>query len=557
MRAHGARPQCPSATARSTHQSLQARQVGATSCPGVSAIIDTPYLLAGGAGCLNRTIDPDSRLNLRQLPPDPLTGVNTPLVARPAPGLVLVFGATGYIGTHLVARLLRDGRAVRASARARAVLDARDWPGVERVAADALRPESLAAALHGVDVAYYLVHSMAAGRDFGRLDLEAASHFAAAAAQAGVRRIVYLGGLIPDDAESEHLISRRDTGERLRAGPVPVTEIRAGIIVGPGSAAYEVMRDLVNHLPVMTTPKWVRSRSTPIALDNLLEYLVRVADVEAAAGQVLDAGGPETLSYEDMMLQLGALLGRRPRIIPVPVLSPGLSSYWLGLVTAVPASVARALIGGLKHDLPARDETLRRLVPQRLLGFREAVQVALQAERDNAVAARWTEGAMMFRNYRQDNAFYAKRAGGSAEGRATPEALWRVVTAIGGDQGYGALGWLWWLRGAIDWLLGGPGLSRGRRHAQDLRPGDRIDYWTVLALEPEHRLTLHFGMKAPGSGVLEFVIDPLPEGRSRLTVTAYWHPQGLWGLLYWYAMIPAHLVLFSRMTAALMRSAEA
>jgi len=514
-------------------------------------------LLAGGAGHLNRTIDPGSLVNLRQVPPDPLTGVNTVGEAVPRPAPVLVFGATGYIGTHLVARLLREGRVVRASARARAVLDARDWPGVDRVAADALRPETLVAALQGVDVAYYLVHSMAAGRDFGRLDLEAATNFAAAAAHAGVRRIVYLGGLIPDDADSEHLVSRRDTGERLRAGPVPVTEIRAGIIVGPGSAAYEVMRDLVNHLPVMTTPKWVRSRSTPIALDNLLEYLVRVADVEAAAGQVLDAGGPETLSYEDMMLQLGELLGRRPRIIAVPVLSPGLSSYWLGLVTAVPASVARALIGGLKHDLPAHDEVLRRLVPQRLLGFREAVQVALQAERDNAVAARWTEGAMMFRNYRQDNAFYAKHAGGSAEGRATQAALWRVVTAIGGDQGYGALGWLWWLRGAIDWLLGGPGLSRGRRHAQDLRLGDRIDYWTVLALETERRLTLHFGMKAPGSGVLEFVIDPLPGDRTRLTVTAYWHPQGVWGLLYWYAMIPAHLVLFKRMTTALMRSAEA
>lgn len=536
---------------------MPAQPCHARSGPRVSAIIDTPYLLAGGAGHLNRTIDPGSLVNLRQVPPDPLTGVNTAAEAAPRPAPVLVFGATGYIGTHLVARLLRDGRVVRASARARAVLDARDWPGVERLAADALRPETLAAALHGVDVAYYLVHSMAAGRDFGRLDLEAASHFAAAAAQAGVRRIVYLGGLIPDQADSEHLVSRRDTGERLRAGPVPVAEIRAGIIVGPGSAAYEVMRDLVNHLPVMTTPKWVRSRSTPIALDNLLEYLVRVPDIEAAAGRVLDAGGPETLSYEEMMLQLGELLGRHPRIIPVPVLSPGLSSYWLGLVTAVPASVARALIGGLKHDLPAHDEELRRLVPQRLLSFREAVQAALRAEQDHAVAARWTEGAMMFRNYRQDNAFYAKQAGGSAEGRATPAALWRVVTAVGGDQGYGALGWLWWLRGAIDWLLGGPGLSRGRRHAQDLRPGDRIDYWTVLALETEHRLTLHFGMKAPGSGVLEFVIDALPEGRSRLTVTAYWHPQGVWGLLYWYAMIPAHLVLFRRMTAALMRNAEA
>lgn len=495
-------------------------------------------------------------MNLRQLPPVPLTGINPAAQRSAQPPRVLVFGATGYIGTHLVARLLHEGRAVRASGRVRAVLDGRDWPGVERVVADALRPETLPAALHGVDVAYYLVHSMAAGRDFGRLDLAAASHFAAAAAQAGVRRIVYLGGLIPEGADSEHLSSRRDTGERLRGGPVPVTELRAGIIVGPGSAAYEVMRDLVNHLPVMVTPKWVRSRSTPIALDNLIEYLVRVEAIEAAAGQVLDAGGSETLSYESMMRQFGELVGRRPRILPVPLLSPGLSSYWLALVTAVPSSVARALIGGLKHDLPARDEALRRLVPQRLLSFRQAVQAALKAERDHVVAARWTEGAMAFRNHRQDNAFYAKRAAGSALGRASPAALWRVVTAIGGSQGYGALGGLWWLRGAIDWLVGGPGLTRGRRHAHDLRPGDRIDYWTVLALEAERRLTLHFGMKAPGSGVLELVIDPLPEGRSRLTVTAYWHPRGVWGLLYWYAMIPAHLVLFKRMTAALMRRAE-
>ena len=502
-------------------------------------------------------MNPDPPVNLRQSPPEPLTGIKTGPDVEPGRGRVLVFGASGYIGTHRVARLLREGVPVRAAGRTRAVLDARHWPGVEIVVADALQPETLPATLQGVDTAYYLVHSMAAGRDFGRLDLQAAEHFAAAAAQAGVRRIVYLGGLIPDEADSEHLISRRDTGERLRAGPVPVTEIRAGIIVGPGSAAYEVMRDLVNHLPLMLTPKWVRSRSTPIALDNLLEYLLRVRDIDAAAGQVLDAGGPETLSYEDMMRQLAEVLGKRPRIIPVPVLSPGLSSYWLGLVTAVPASVARALIGGLKHDLPARDEALRALVPQRLLGFRESVLVALQAERDHTVAARWTEGAMMFRNYRQDNAYYAKRASGNAVGQATPAALWQVVTAIGGDQGYGALGFLWWLRGAMDWLVGGPGLSRGRRHAQDLRLGDRIDYWTVLALEPEHRLTLHFGMKAPGSGVLEFVIDPLPEARTRLTVTAYWHPQGVWGLLYWYAMIPAHLVLFRRMTAALMRRAEA
>ena len=278
-----------------------------------------------------------------------------------APGRVLVFGASGYVGSKLVPRLLRDGYAVRASGRNLQLLQARGWDRTERVEADALRPDTLPAALQGVDRAFYLVHSMAAGRDFGRLDLEAAENFAAAAERAGVRRIVYLGGLIPHDADSEHLVSRRETGVRLRAGRVPVTEIRAGIIIGPGSAAYEVIRDRVNHLPLMLTPLWVQSKSSPIALDDLLEYLVRVAWLPQAAGRVLDAGGPEYLSYEQLMRQYGAQVGRRPRIWRVPVLTPTLSSYWLGLVTAVPAKVAGALIGGLKHDLPADDAELRAL----------------------------------------------------------------------------------------------------------------------------------------------------------------------------------------------------
>jgi uncharacterized protein YbjT (DUF2867 family)/CRP-like cAMP-binding protein len=246
----------------------------------------------------------------------------TPVAGAPAGGRVLVFGATGYIGSHLVPRLLREGFAVRACARNRKLLESRGWAGAELVEADALQPATLGAALQGVDTAYYLVHSMAAGRDFGRLDLEAAGHFAAAAAAAGVRRIVYLGGLIPADPDSEHLISRRDTGVRLRQGAVPVTELRAGIIVGPGSAAYEVIRDLVNHLPVMLTPKWVRSRSAPIALDNLLEYLVRLPWIEAAAGQVYDAAGADTLSYEDVMRQYGAAVGKRPIIVRVPLPAP-------------------------------------------------------------------------------------------------------------------------------------------------------------------------------------------------------------------------------------------
>ena len=475
-------------------------------------------------------------------------------------GVVLVFGATGYIGSHLVLRLLREGCAVRASGRNRKVLKAREWPRVELVEADALMPDSLQGALAGVDIAYYLVHSMAAGQNFGRLDLQAAENFATAADRAGVRRIVYLGGLIPANADSEHLVSRRETGNRLRSGRVPVTEVRAGIIVGPGSAAYEVVRDLVNHLPVMLTPRWVRSKSSPIALDNLLEYLVRLACLDEAAGRVLDAAGPDYISYEDVMRQYGEVVGKRPLIIRVPVLTPELSALWLSLITAVPANIGRALIGGLKHDLPADDAELRRLVPQRLMSFRESVAAALQTERSHTVAARWSEGLLMFRGFKLDNAFYAKRASGTAVGCASPSAVWRVVATIGGDNGYYTMGWLWWIRGVMDWLVFGPGLTRGRRHPTELRIGDRIDYWTVLALEPARRLTLHFGMRAPGAGVLEFEIDPEPtpssEGRTRLTITAYWHPQGVWGLLYWYALAPAHLFIFRRMTRAMLRRAQ-
>jgi hypothetical protein len=312
----------------------------------------------------------------------------------------------------------------------------------------------------------------------------------------------------------------------------------------------------VYHLPLMVTPRWVQSRSSPIALANLLHYLLQVATVPAAAGRILDAGGPETLTYEEMMLAFGEVIGKRPRIIRVPMLSPRLSSYWLGLVTSVPSNVARALIGGLKHDIPARDEELRALVPQRLLTFREAVRAALDAERQHQIPGRWTEGAFPHRAYRHDHAFYAKRAGGAAETSASPTAVWPVVTALGGDNRYYALNFLWWLRELMDWLVGGPGFTHGRRDPSELRVGDAIDYWTVLALEPERRLTLHFGMKAPGSGILEFELEPLPNGGTRLTETAYWHPRGVWGLLYWYAMIPAHLFLFRKMTQAMVDRAK-
>ncbi len=478
--------------------------------------------------------------------------------AQSTRGRALVFGASGYIGSNLVPRLHEQGIPVRAAARSEEVLAARDWAGVERVKADALEPASLEPALADVDTAYYLVHSMAAGRRFAELDLEAAANFEQAAARAGVRRIIYLGGLVPEDASGAHITSRRDTGEILRGGSVPVTEVRAGIVIGAGSAAFEVMRDLALNLPVMVTPRWVRAKSPPIALDNLLHYLIEIALIDEAAGAVLDAAGPEQVSYDQMMRWVAEIAGKRePRIIPVPVLTPRLSSYWLGLTTAVPAPVARALITGLRHDFAADDATLRRLVPQRLLSVREAIAAAFAAERGHTVAARWNEGAFARRGYRHDTAFYAKKASGSAVANASPEAVWRHVSRIGGRNRYYYMNWLWTLREFIDWCLGGAGFTRGRRDPDHLRLGDVIDYWTVIGIRPEEHLALHFGLKAPGSGILEFDLAPLADGQTRITITAYWHPRGVWGLAYWYVLVPAHLFLFRGWTQAIARRAEA
>jgi uncharacterized protein YndB with AHSA1/START domain len=258
-----------------------------------------------------------------------------------------------------------------------------------------------------------------------------------------------------------------------------------------------------------------------------------------------------------MMRAFGEVVGRRPYILRVPVLTPTLSSYWLGLVTAVPASIAGALIGGLKHDIPAHDAEIRRLVPQPLLDFRAAVRAALEQERAHTVPGRWTEGAFNVRAFRHDYAFYAKKASGSAVANASPASVWRVVTAIGGENRYYYMNLLWWLRELADWMVGGPGFTRGRRDPVALRLRDQIDYWTVVGIEPERRLSLDFGMKAPGAGMLEFELEPLADGRTRIVVTAYWHPQGVWGILYWLALVPAHLFIFRGMTAAIARRAEA
>ena len=467
----------------------------------------------------------------------------------------LVFGASGYIGTNLVEFLRKQGRPVRATARNVEVLEGRDWDGVELRAADALDPESLNSALQGVGTAYYLVHSMAAGRHFPQLDAEAARNFAVAAEQAGVDRIVYLGGLTPDDPESAHLQSREETGDVLRAGGVPVTELRAGMIIGPGSAAWEVIRDLVNHLPVMITPRWVFSRSTPIALDNLLHYLAEVPRFSEAAGEIYDVAGPDELTYAEIMRTYGSLVGKRPLIIPVPVLTPRLSSYWLRLVTAVPTNIARALIDGLSQEVIARDNRLAALIPQELLSVRQAAEQALNADRQHAVPARWVESAAICKNFRPEYSFYSKQEKAVVESDAAQQDVWQVIcqVGVGGDFFFGRP--LWWLRRTMDWIVGGPSFRRGRRHPSNLRVGDVIDAWRVIAIEPGERLTLLMEMKAPGVGVLEYRVRDLGELR-RITVQGYFHPAGVWGLLYWYATLPAHNLLFKGTAREIARRAS-
>jgi uncharacterized protein YbjT (DUF2867 family) len=467
----------------------------------------------------------------------------------------LVFGASGYIGGNLVEFLRAEGRAVRATARNIEVLEGREWEGVDIREADALKPDSLDTVLDGVDTAYYLVHSMAAGREFPALDSTAARNFAIAAAKHGVRRIVYLGGLTPENPHSDHLKSRRETGDILREGSVPVTELRAGMIIGPGSAAWEVVRDLVNHLPIMVTPRWVNSRSTPIALQNLLRYLAAVPQYEECAGEIFDVAGPDELTYAEIMRTYGALVGKRPVILPVPVLTPRLSSYWLRLVTAVPTNIARALIDGLSQDVVARDSRLAELIPQDLMTVEQAAADALNADRQHAVPVRWVEGSIAFRNFRPEYSFYSKQASGAAEASASAADLWKIVCSVGvgGDFFFGRP--LWWLRRAIDWVLGGPSFRRGRRHPTELRVGDVVDAWRVIALEGDERLTLMMEKKAPGAGVLEFRIRDKGEARN-IQVCGYWHPAGVWGLLYWYLTLPIHRVLFKGTAREISRRAS-
>ncbi len=473
---------------------------------------------------------------------------------------VLVSGATGYVGGRLVPALLLRGITVRCVVREPRKLADRPWrhqAGVEVAKADLQDSEGLTEQMRGCHAAYYLVHSMIAqGAAYRSHDRELATSFARAAKAAGVRRIIYLGGLGElGDNLSEHLASRREVETDLAATGVPVTTLRAAMIIGSASASFEILRYLVEHLPAMITPRWVRTESQPIAIRNVLHYLVTCLDVPETIARTIDIGGPEVLSYRRLMCIMAEARGLRPRwIVPVPVLTPRLSSWWIHLITPVPHTIARPLAEGLRNRTVCRDDTAQRLMPQQLLSMREAIDAALGKHADAMVETAWTDaGAMPGDPDWVGGTVYHDRR--EAIVRAPQSITYDTVLGIGGEVGWYGGNWLWRLRGVLDKLIGGPGLRRGRRDPKRLMVGDALDFWRVVEVVPGSRLQLRAEMKLPGTALLQFEVEDLA-GTSRLRVTALFKPRGLLGIAYWYAVLPLHGMVFRGMLRGLTRAAE-
>ncbi len=500
---------------------------------------------------------------------------------------VLVTGATGYIGGRLVPNLLAAGHEVRCAARTPAKLAGRSWhDDVEVVEADLFDPASLKAACEGIDAVHYLVHAMDGTGDFEARDRRAAENLRDAAAAAGVSRIVYLGGLGSADGAplSKHLRSRHEVGRILADGPVPVTELRAAVIIGSGSASFEMLRHLVEVLPIMTTPKWVDTRCQPIAIRDVTHYLVKVLSVEETAGEVLEIGGPEVLTYREMMHTFASVAGLRRRIVlPVPVLTPRLSSLWVGLVTPLPTGLARPLVDSLVNEVIVTDDRIDELVPHEPIPLRRAIELALTRVQDLDVATTWASAG---RPGNGPPPGYGESASRRAASRAAgtlpedprpedpswsggtvltdertvrcgapPEELFRTVSSLGGKVGWHSPRWMWELRGLIDKLAGGIGVRRGRRHPTQLALGEAVDFWRVEALDPPTLLRFRAEMKLPGEAWLEFRIQPHGSG-SLLRQRARFHPRGLVGRLYWYILLPFHVLIFPRMARSIARQAE-
>ena len=471
---------------------------------------------------------------------------------------ILIVGASGYVGGRLVALLAADGHELRLASRDPRGLKER-FPDAEVVAVDLLDQTTLPAALEGIDTAYYLAHSMAGGESgFEMRDLRAARWFGQAAREAGLKHIVYLGGL--GDAASglsPHLASRQETGAELAAHGVPVTEFRAAIIIGSGSASFELLRSLVEHLPVMVTPRWVRTRCQPIAVRDVLDYLRAAADHPERAG-IVEIGGPDVLSYAEMMHTYARLRGMRRLMIPVPVLTPRLSSYWCNLVTPVPATIARPLSEGLRNEVIVRDPEPARAYGVTTSSYETAVGRAIERRDRHDVETTWfdslglpgrpdldqdesREGMLLDRQRRRV--------------RASSERTFAEIERLGGSAGWPYGNVLWRIRGLMDRLVGGPGMRLGRRDPAHVRVGDAVDFWRVEEVRPGRLLRLRAEMRVPGRAWLQYEIAEEPDG-CRLVQTAFFEPRGLSGRLYWYLLLPAHLVIFRGSIRELVRRAE-
>jgi len=485
--------------------------------------------------------------------------------AQRARGSVVVTGATGYIGGRLAPRLLEAGHAIRCLVRTPGKLADRPWasnPHVEIRAEDLSDEDALVESLRGAWAAYYLIHSMSSAKgEYATRDQILAERFARAAERAGLDRIIYLGGLgeIGEDL-SQHLRSRREVEQALATGKTPVTVLRAAMIIGSGSASFEILRYLVERLPVMVTPRWVRTECQPIAIRNVLHYLTECLDTPETTGRTLDIGGADIVTYHQLMRQMQQARALPKRlVVPVPVLTPKLSSLWIHLVTPISSSIARPLAEGLRNRVVARDDEAARLMPQRLLTAREAIDAALGKIAAEDVETTWSWAGRMPGDPDWAGGTVYEDAK-SIHIAARPTAVYRAVCRVGGGHGWYAADWLWRLRGVMDRFIGGPGLRRGRRHPEHVSYGDALDFWRVTAAEPGERLSLRAEMRLPGEALLEFRIEPVErEGRvhSRLTQIARFKPKGLLGLAYWWAVYPLHGVVFNGMLKGIRRAAEA
>lgn len=482
---------------------------------------------------------------------------------------VAVIGATGYVGGRLVPELIAAGHDVRCLARNPARLAGVDWRSeVDVRTADVLDEKSLDDALSGIEAVYYLVHAMGHAGDFEQTDRVGAQNTRTAAERAGVSRIVYLGGLGEDDPEllSPHLASRHEVGHILADGSVAVTELRAAVIIGSGSASFEMLRHLAEVLPAMICPRWVtKTKCQPIAIADVLHYLVAVLDQPATTGQILEIGGPDVLTYRDMMDRYAAAAGLRRRlIIPVPLLTPRLSSHWVNLVTPLPYDLARPLVDSLINDVvvhPERD--IRRLIDHNPFTLDEAIQRALAVVGDMKIRTSWMDSAhsnTAASPMPQDPDW----AGGTiyqdiqeVTTTATPEALFATVSGIGGRRGWYTAGPLWTMRGLLDKLIGGVGMRRGRRHPDDLRVGDALDFFRVEAYDPPELLRLRAEMKVPGDAWLEWRTTQHGSDGTQLRQLAQFHPRGVAGRAYWWVLLPIHKIIWKRLAVRLAAAAAA